>query len=91
MFAQHALAPGIDGEDGGFVHGLGGHHQAMGGLLPDLARRMGVDQGAQKVVLFIRCVATKTGGGLDQSFSDAVGQLARGRPRKRHDQDFVRH
>ena len=33
MFAQHALAPGINGEDGGIVHALGGQLQPPGGLL----------------------------------------------------------
>ena len=32
-FAQHALAPGINGEDGGIVHALGGQLQPPGGLL----------------------------------------------------------
>ena len=32
MLAQHALAPGINGEDGGIVHALGGQLQPPGGL-----------------------------------------------------------
>jgi hypothetical protein len=33
VLAQHALAPGINGEHGRFVHGFGGEREAPGGML----------------------------------------------------------
>ena len=101
VLAQHALAPGIEGEDGSLVHGFGGHGHPPGGLLAagvgafftrgivGIPRR----QLRQKRVFGTqRCrigLVAQHAGRLGQALTDAVGQLAGGCTGEGHHQNFV--
>ena len=92
MFAQHALAPGIDGVNGCIVHALRGHIQTPGGSVALIARRIGVAQITQKLVMRLWLGFTaKALHGFDQPGADAVRQLARGGAGEGHHQNIGRH
>ena len=92
VLAQHALAPGVDGVDGSIVHALRGHIESPGGSIALCARRIGVAQVAQEMVMRLGFgIATKTLHGLDQPRSNAVRQLARGSAGEGHDQNIGWH
>jgi hypothetical protein len=89
VFAQHALAPGVDGEHRRVVHGRGRHRQAPGGVA---ARgRVGVGS-AQFVEQGVGCAArifvAEPGRSLAQALADALGELARGGAGEGHHQDL---
>ena len=89
MFSQHALAPGVDGVHGGFVHGLGRHRQAPGRLLPQGAGRMlGQQLQQQGIVRRGRLLAAEAAGGVHQAGADAVAQLTGGGTGEGHHQDL---
>ena len=90
VFAQHALAPGVDGVDGGFVHALGGVVQRPGGLAARLAFGVVGQQHSQKRVGCIGQLATKALRRLQQPGANAVGQFARGGAGKGHHQNLRR-
>ena len=92
VFAQHALAPRVDGVNGRVVHALGGHRQAPRGAGARRAFGVRRHQVEQKAVgRGRRGFAPEAPGGLQQARADAVGQLPRGRAGERHHQDFGRH
>ena len=90
MFAQHALAPGIDGVHAGLVHALGGHRQLPGRLVACLLVGVVGQQALQERVGGRRRLAAKAACCFEQAGPDAVGQLARGCAREGHDQDLGR-
>ncbi len=91
VFAQHALAPGVDGVDGRVVHAFGGHGQAPGGAGAQRPVGVGRPQRGQEIVAGGHLgFAAKALRGFEQARADAVGQLACGRARERHDQDLCR-
>ena len=91
VLAQHALAPGVDGVDGGIVHAFGRHGQAPGGVLAGVALRVRGQQSGQKGVVRRHLGrAAKALRRLQQARADAVGQLARGSAREGHHQNVGR-
>ncbi len=87
VLAQHALAPAVDGGNGGLVHPLRGDVQAAGAGRPALGREVGA-QLAQQVVT-LRFLA-KDPRRLHQPRTDAVAQLAGGGVGEGHHEDFRR-
>lgn len=91
MLAQHALAPGVDGEHRRVVHRLGGHRQPPRGLgACGLVRVIGEQRGEQSVVAPGRGLAAKAARGFDQARADALGQLLGGRAGEGHHQNLGR-
>ena len=90
VFTQHALAPGVDGEDGRVVHALGRHRQAPSRLFTHRAGFMRVKQRGQKGVVRRHLGrATEAGRRLHQALADAVRQFTRGSLGEAHHQDFL--
>ena len=89
VLAQHALAPGVDGVDGGVVHGLRGQRQAVGGLLAGFALGVVGLQFQQEIVFGFGHAAEHLGR-LGQAGPDAVRQLARGGAGEGHHQHVLR-
>ena len=91
MLAQHALAPGVDGVNRRFVHGLGRRGQAPGGLGTLGTCRVGDQQALQQAVLRRRLLHTpEAAGRLQKPRADAVAQLAGGGAGEGHHQDLRR-
>jgi len=90
VFAQHALAPGIDRVDRRLVHGLRGQGQAVCGLFAGLALGVVGQQGFQKILIRGQG-APEHLGRLGQPCANAVGQFARGRACEGHHQDVGGH
>ena len=92
VLAQHTLAPGVDGEHGRFVHGLGGGGQPPGGVLAlGACGVIGQQAQQERVGCFVGGLAPEAPGGLHQPGADAVGQLAGGGAGEGHDQHVGRH
>ena len=91
VFAQHALAPGVDGEHGRAIHRLRRHRQAPGGGLPRSSRRIAVQQAQQKFIVRLgRNGAVKALCRLHQTRPYALGQFARGGAGESHHQNLLR-
>jgi len=92
VFAQHALAPGVDGEHGRFVHGLGGGGQSPRGVLAlGACGVVGKQAQQERVGRLVGGLTPEASGGLHQTGANAVGQLARGCAGEGHDQHVGRH
>ena len=92
VLAQHALAPGINGEHGRFVHGFGGEREAPGGMLALRAGGIVLQQRGEKgVVRRHGGQATKALCGLGQPCTDTARKLARGGAGEGHHQDLRGH
>ena len=89
VFAQHALAPGVDGVHGRVVHGLRRQRQAMRGLLAQLAFGVFASELIQEGVVGFDHVPEHLRG-LGQPCADAVRQLAGGGAGEGHDQHVLR-
>ena len=90
VFAQHALAPGVDGEHRRVVHAFSGHGQTPGGLLAGAGVGTVLQQlQQQRVVHPIRLA--KGLGGLQQTLADATRQFVGGGAGKGHHQNLRRH
>ncbi|OIQ74680.1 hypothetical protein GALL_436630 [mine drainage metagenome] len=90
MLAQHALAPGVDGEYRCLVHRLRRHRQTPGRRQPCLALDVIVDQALEKRVFRPGLLlAAKAACRLDQTGPNAVGQFPRRSAGEGHDQDLV--
>ena len=92
VFAQHALAPGVDGVHGRLVHGVGGAQQQPQGGLALGGGGAGGDERLQHgigIVPGARALAEGRGG-LRQPLADALHQLARGGLREAHHEDLAR-
>ena len=94
VFAQHALAPGVDGEHGRVVHGVGRHGQAPRGAgALGWVGEFGQQAVQKRIGLGARLgrLATKGARGLHQTFADAAGQLVGGGASESHDQNLPGH
>ncbi len=91
VFAQHALAPGIDGVHGRVVHAFGGQRQAPGGLGARRAIGVGGQQiGQEGIVRGHGRLAPKALRRFYQAGADAVRQFARGGAGEGHHQNVGR-
>ncbi len=91
VFAQHALAPGVDGEHGRVIHRLRRHRQAPGGGLPRTSRRIAVQQARQKFIIRLGCEgALEALRRLHQTRPNAFGQFACGGAGEGHHQNLLR-
>ena len=73
MFAQHALAPGVDGVDGGIVHTLRSHVEPPCGGVARLAFGVGIAQVTQEAIVRSRFgLATETLHSLNQAGTNTV-------------------
>ena len=92
VLPEGALCPGIDGEDAGLIHALGGHGEAPGCLLTLRWPRVVGQQILQETVLgFGGDFCAKTPRSLQQPRPDPVREFPRGRPREGHHQDVRGH
>ncbi|MDT4817388.1 hypothetical protein FQZ97_504630 [compost metagenome] len=88
VLAQHAVAPAVDGRDGGLVHPFGGHAQQTRAAGPAFGG-IGIAQFHQQaVVLCIRL--GEAARGLGQARADAVAQFLGGGVGEGHHEDFRR-
>ena len=91
MGLEHATAPAMDSEDGGIVHPLRGHIQAMGTLRPLLWRKLGSEiaqeiiriSGTRFSIFEITC-------SLGQALTNTTTQFRRCGIGKGHDQNLWR-
>ncbi len=91
VLAQHALAPGVDGEHRRVVHGLGRHRQAPGGVAARGRVGVGGEQRVEQGIGLAPCLlVAEPGRGLAQALADALGELARGGAGEGHHQDLGR-
>ena len=88
VLTQHALAPGVNREDGGFVHALRRDVQEPCRVRACLARRIVSQQRREERVVVFFGVTAETTCRLQQARADTVGQFPRGRPGKGHHQNF---
>lgn len=90
MFAQHALAPAVDGKNRCFVHRFGSQHQAVRCHLAFAMPGVGCEDSVKVIVGLDACaIAVDTAevrGGIDQPLAYAVRQFAGGGTGKGHDQ-----
>ncbi|CRM74740.1 hypothetical protein [Pseudomonas sp. 22 E 5] len=86
VFAQHALAPTVDGRDRGFVHPLGGDVQAIGTGRPLFGQVLVTQVGNQRVRLLD--FVTKKTRCFGQADADAFAQLFGGGVGEGHHQDL---
>ena len=88
VFAQHALAPSVDGVHRRVVHAFGRHRQTPSSAAALGAFGVGGEQVGQKLVLRRHCnLATKALRRFYQAGTDAVRQFARGSAGERHHQN----
>ena len=89
VFAQHALAPGIDGVDRRIVHGLRSQRQPIGRLFARLALgKFALELRQKSIVCFGN--AAKHLRRFGQTGADAVRQFAGGRAGEGHHQHVLR-
>ncbi|MNF84352.1 hypothetical protein D3C84_667090 [compost metagenome] len=86
VLAQHALAPTVDGRNGGFVHPLGGDIQAVCAAGPLLGQVLIAQLGNQRV----RCrgFLAEEPCSLGQTRANALAQFFGGRIGEGHDEDL---
>ena len=99
VLAQHAVAPAVDGGDGGLVHPVGRHAQQLGAAGPVAGRKVIAqrEQVGRRAEIRLQRVAGLLGhtglehvGGFAQALADAVAQLVGGCVGEGHDQDLGR-
>jgi len=88
VFAQHALAPTVDGRNGGFVHPLRGDVQTVGTGRP-LRRRVLIAQFGDQGVGLLDLIA-KEPRGFGQADADAFAQFLGGGVGEGHHEDLRR-
>ncbi|MNF51685.1 hypothetical protein D3C84_330090 [compost metagenome] len=88
VLAQHALAPTVDGRNGGLIHPLRGNVQAVRTAWPLLDAVLPAQVGDQAVGG--RCFVAEEPGGLRQSGADTLAQLLGGRIGEGHHEDLRR-
>ncbi|MNZ54156.1 hypothetical protein D3C78_720500 [compost metagenome] len=88
VLAQHAVAPAVDGRDGGLVHPFGGEAQQARAAGPAFGG-IAVAQVHQQAVV-LRLGLGETACRLGQAQADAVAQFLGGRVGEGHHEDFRR-